>query len=406
MTLETPSTESTAQSRITTIGKLNYLDFFGFSRPPFRNASDVSEPFLNATLGAAKTRLEAIFEEPESGVVVVDGAPGSGKTTLTNYVVDRRVGACMVAKINHTLLPEKEFLQVLLHGFGLQADRLDPMRSIGRFRGWLSQRNKAGKRAILVIDEAHNLQPEVFRQLPLLIEPDASTQTRLYVVLLGRESLGEDLARPYCKRLAALIRYQTRLTPLSPADTSSYIRHQLAIAGGSRTNPLTDRAMLLIHQYTGGSMRLINTLCDFVLFNAYMGQIHRISPELVKTTFNALQWDPAGDRDRQRAQTTGTANDRVSRLILEYDRNTEYPLAKQTVTIGRATSNDICIRDLRISRCHARLVTDQDGTSIEDLDSKNGVYVNGTRVAGRRLEDGDLIAIDAFAMRFSSRRAP
>jgi general secretion pathway protein A len=161
--------------------------------------------------------------------------------------------------------------------------------------------------------------------------------------------------------------------------------------------------MSRIHQHTGGSMRLINTLCDFVLFNAYLGQIRRITPDLVQTTFNALQWEPAKNAAPESIAANAEPEQSLSRLILEYDNDREFALERETTTIGRAADNDLCIRDLRVSRYHARLTFNRKGFTIEDLGSTNGVYVNEERVKIRLLNDGDIVAIDDHRFRFAHR---
>jgi len=409
----TPNTELSPLARTATTGKLNYLDFFELKDPPFRNISNVSRLFLNAALGAARIQLDTALDQPDVGIFVVNGAPGSGKTTLVNDVVGHRTDKCQVAWINQTQLSENEFLRILLHAFGLRTEDLESAgletddlvkkKLLERFRDFLIRQEKAGRHLILVIDEAQNLKPEVLELLPLLLEHKEGTGTRFSIILIGQDAFARTLAMSGGKRLRELIRYQTYLTTLSHADTWAYIGHQLVVAGNRRDNPFTERAMSQIHRHTAGSMRLINTLCDFVLFNAYLGRIRKITPELVQTTFNALQWESTKGATERLAVLDDGVDGQIPKLILEFEDNSEYPLDRDSVTIGRAGDNDIAIRDLRISRYHAKLSVTPGGVSIEDLGSTNGVYVNEERVKLRRLRDGDLIMIDDNRLRFVNR---
>ncbi|MFD2111076.1 AAA family ATPase [Thiorhodococcus fuscus] len=398
----TSNTELSAKSRIAAIGKLNYLDFFGLAEPPFRNSSDIDELFLNGPLTEAQAQFDTALDSREGGILVVNGAPGSGKTTLANRIAERRTETNRLAKINRTQLSEDEFLQTLLQTFGLQSEGLTPAQSLNRFSDFLHKQEKAGKGAILVIDEAQNLKPGVLELLPSLLRPHDEIRPGFFIILIGQDGFEQSLVMHGSRQLKETILFQIYLPKLNATDTAAYIRYQLAVAGLKQVTPFSDGAMLRIHQLTGGSMRLINTLCDFVLFNASMGQIHHITPDLVQTTFNALQWEPSRDTAPEATAAKSSANGAIPTLILEFRENSAFQIDQETVTIGRATDNDICIRDLRISRYHARLTTSRKGISVEDLGSTNGVYVNKERVKIRLLQDGDLIGIDEHRIRFEN----
>ncbi|NEX22052.1 FHA domain-containing protein [Thiorhodococcus mannitoliphagus] len=394
--------ELSTQSRIASIGKLNYLDFYGLSAPPFRNNSEVEQPYLSDALGTALAQIEAVLAGAQGGALVVNGAPGSGKTTLVNHVIDRLDDAIRIVKINRTMLAENDFLQILLHGLDLDPEGLDKRLMIESFLEAVDAENAAGRPLVLVIDEAQNLKPEILKLLPSLFQQEdaegRATLRHLFVVLIGQDGFEHTLAHSGLEKVQRLVLFQTYLRPLAQADTSAYIDYQIFHVAQAERNPFSERAMSRIHMLTGGSIRLINTLCDFVLFNACLGQIRRITPELVQTTFNALQWETPRNPARNGSDQTNGESQR-SRLILEFNRDLELPIDKETITIGRSSDNDICIRDLRVSRYHAKLSQTEQGLRIEDLKSTNGVYVNNERVQSRVLADGDAIAIDQNRMR-------
>ncbi len=92
----------------------------------------------------------------------------------------------------------------------------------------------------------------------------------------------------------------------------------------------------------------------------------------------------------------------VNRLIVNMNGNEtlKYPLSKNIMTIGREPHNDIHIRSRYISRFHARIVSDQDGSIIEDLDSRNGVAVNAKKARRQVLRSGDLIDLGRVQLKF------
>ena len=94
---------------------------------------------------------------------------------------------------------------------------------------------------------------------------------------------------------------------------------------------------------------------------------------------------------------SGTDRERPTRLLIGNidGQKLRFPLFKDRLTIGRTVQNDIQIRAQFISRRHAVLVTDSEGTKIIDWGSKNGIYVNKTRIAEQQLRSGDSVTIGA-----------
>ncbi len=90
-------------------------------------------------------------------------------------------------------------------------------------------------------------------------------------------------------------------------------------------------------------------------------------------------------------------------VIQGYDQGNRFALDDETATIGRDASNKIRLRDAEVSRRHAEIRRGVDGRTLVDLESSNGVYVNGRRVKTRRLLNGDQIQIGKTVLLFSSR---
>lgn len=92
----------------------------------------------------------------------------------------------------------------------------------------------------------------------------------------------------------------------------------------------------------------------------------------------------------------------VNRIVLltNGQGNFKFPLNRSIMTIGRAAQNDIHIQSRFISRFHARIVSDAQGSIIEDLDSSNGLRVNSDRVRRKQLRSGDLIDIGRTQLKF------
>lgn len=376
----------------------SHLDFFGLSASPFRQHSSAFSLFSNTTLHAASERINAALDHPDGGLIVVTGAAGAGKTTLVNDLVERRKNRSVVTKLDHITPNESAFLAHLLASVGQPLEPHEHRSPLDVFHDFLLAKEWAKQPVILVIDEAQALTPEMLDWLPRLMTLQSGMTTRFSILLAGQEAFSRTLTLHVSADFRALVRAQLYLSALDLADTSAYLQHQLTVAGNP-TPLFTESAITLIHQQTGGSLRRINTLCDFVLFNAFQRRAPRITPELVQTTLTALHWQPIGPSAHDAASDAESG----AQLILEFNHNAVFPLTKSTITIGRAADNDLCIRDLRISRYHARLTTLPQGITIEDLGSTNGVFVNQERITEQLLQDGDRIAIDTQRMRFTQR---
>ena len=92
----------------------------------------------------------------------------------------------------------------------------------------------------------------------------------------------------------------------------------------------------------------------------------------------------------------------MAKLVLSYNGETlrEYPLDRETVTIGRMEDNDIHIDNLAVSGKHAKVLTILEDSFIEDLKSTNGTFINGAKISKHALRDGEVIGIGKHELRF------
>jgi general secretion pathway protein A len=124
------------------------------------------------------------------------------------------------------------------------------------------------ERVVLIVDEAHGLNPELLEEIRLLSNLETSRSKLLQIVLVGQIELDKTLSQPEFRQLRQRINLRYHLRPLSEKETKEYIEKRLRIAGAQ--NPLfTDRAIKEIYKRSGGIPRLINILCDNALLNGY-----------------------------------------------------------------------------------------------------------------------------------------
>src|SRR3546814_6173812 len=126
----------------------------------------------------------------------------------------------------------------------------------------------AGKRVVVIIDEAQELSRAALEQVRLLTNLETPSQKLLQIVLLGQPELRDLLARPELRQLAQRVTARYHLTPLSADETDIYLRHRLAVAGATRF-PLTKLAVRRVHERAGGVPRLINVIADRALLAGF-----------------------------------------------------------------------------------------------------------------------------------------
>jgi hypothetical protein len=184
-----------------------------------------------------------------------------------------------------------------------------------------------------------------------------------------------------------------RLGPLSLNETRGYIEHRLSIAGGKNREFITADAHALIYQQTAGAPRLINVLCDAALHAACLRASVQLGPADVLLATQDSRWPDAMARDRA---GSGAAPDPVlEQLVLSVGQETlsTWTLRQGRSGIGRAMDNDVRLDARFVSRHHCQVTTEDAVSIVEDLESANGISVNGRSVKRHVLEHADQIQI-------------
>jgi hypothetical protein len=157
----------------------------------------------------------------------------------------------------------------------------------------------------------------------------------------------------------------------------------------------------LIYKYSGGVPRLINTICDSALLVAFADEKTKIGPEEIENTADELGWEEHEDTTGEhevlpRLVPNSNAKRYLTRIEFNCDGEEvgEYYFEAGRVIIGRAPDSDIHVESKYVSRHHAQIVTTNEGCFVEDLNSTNGIMLNGTLVKKQLLADGDVISID------------
>jgi putative secretion ATPase (PEP-CTERM system associated) len=217
-----------------------------------------------------------------AGFVLLTGEVGSGKTTIIrNLVAQLDAGVCL-AMVFNTRVSGEQLLALINDDFGLETAGKDKVILLRELNDFLVDRHAARCRPILIIDEAQNLSPEILEEVRLLSNIEASHSKLLQIILVGQPELQKVLARSDLRQLRQRISINCHLDPLSRQETESYILHRLELAGNRDAVRFAEGAFDVIFDYSRGTPRLINILCDFLLLAAFAETTLVLNLDLVK----------------------------------------------------------------------------------------------------------------------------
>ena len=261
-----------------------YNDYFGFRENPFSIAPDPRYLYLSEMHQDGLAHLNFGLSS-EGCIILLTGEVGTGKTTLCRFFLEQLEPTANIALIINPGLSAFELLATVCDEFMVNVgdDAFTAKDYIDALNEFLLQAHADNNPALLVIDEAQNLDKEALEMIRLLTNLETNRQKLLKIFLLGQSELSTVLTSPDLTQVNQRITGRFHLTGLQPYETTEYINHRLTIAGGTPKQLFSDRAVKRVHQITGGIPRLINSLCDRSLIGAYAEEKEQIDESIVKT---------------------------------------------------------------------------------------------------------------------------
>jgi general secretion pathway protein A len=407
-----------------------YTELFRLRELPFRLSPDPEFLYLSKNHSRAKAYMESTIWFTD-GFVVITGEIGAGKTTLIETFLRELEKDVVVAQINQTQVSAVEFLQAVLVQFGFSPFKMKKAELIATLNTFLIEQYAAGRKVLLIIDEAQNLSQRTLEEVRMLSGVETTKDKVLRIILAGQPELNAKLDSPELVQLAQRVRLRFHLTALSDEDTRAYILHRLEVAGSGGREIFAEDCFDLIYRYSGGVPRLVNTLCETAMMSAFTADRDHVLAEDVRAAIQELQWPEFAERgsssrtasgsgpgttDPASTGRFGTASRREPALHVgpndtgTHEAVPEAPLAKLIVVtngrtlgelslrtgrtiIGRTPDNDLQIESRFVSRHHCQIITKPNACIVEDLNSTNGIMVKSKRVRRHNLNDGDVITI-------------
>ncbi|MBI2203773.1 MAG: AAA family ATPase [Candidatus Rokubacteria bacterium] len=277
-----------------------YLKFYGLHEAPFGPTPDPKFLFQSARHREALAQLLYGVRE-RKGFIVLSGEIGTGKTTLLRTLLERLDGMTPVAYVHNSALGIEGLLEYILNDWGMKSQAQRQAQRLVELNEFLIEQHRQGRSPVIVIDEAQNLSIETLEAVRLLSNFETTNQKLMQILLVGQPELREKLNVPELRQLKQRIGLRCHIGPLSPEETRLYIRHRLRVAGATDAGIFTDAAIQKISDYSKGTPRVINIVCDHCLLSGYADSKRRIDGGMVQEAIEYLEEGEKPEWKRRRA---------------------------------------------------------------------------------------------------------
>jgi pSer/pThr/pTyr-binding forkhead associated (FHA) protein/type II secretory pathway predicted ATPase ExeA len=358
-----------------------------FARP---TADDV---WLGAVQQAALSQLSR-----PAPVRALVGPPSSGKTTLLQHLGTRLNATAAVLRCRGPKQDASAVLASLLLSADLGPWELSEVEQRNLFTVFLQQRHSQGRRVVVLIDDAHNLTPAAIEELERLLAFKVDKKPALELVLAGPPVVGKHW-QDTCGRLGLGATLVHALEPASQQDLIAYLDWRLRRF--DLHTGMTPRAVQMIARLSGGRFAAADVLCQMSLLVLRRLTLERVDARVVRQAVAALAARQGAklDTDRPSAVENRRAPPQGFVVASRGGKVIARVALGQRTLLGRSEHNDVCLPSPYLSRHHAVIVGTPEGYYLVDLNSANGVFLNGRRVERAVLCDDDLLAMGPFRLK-------
>ena len=248
---------------------MEHLQHFGLSQDPFSNEPDLRFWFESAVHRHAQLRVERGLRQ-HKGLTLLTGDGGMGKTLLSRRILDDLEEEVFEATLL-VMLPGAADATGILQRFARQIGCEEPAQDraglLGQIYEQLAIVREDGRHAVLMIDDAQIMTPEVLAELGGLLNLEYEEKRLLSMLLVGSSDL--DALVQNDPGMAPRVEVRVQLQPLESDNMRAYVEHRLqAVGGGMELFP--EQALEALFKFGRGRPRLLNTLADNALFEAYL----------------------------------------------------------------------------------------------------------------------------------------
>jgi general secretion pathway protein A len=264
-----------------------YNNYFGFREKPFNLVPNPEYLFLSKTHEIALAHLTFAAKQGD-GFVVIIGEVGTGKTTLCRNYLESLDDQTDSAYIFNPHLDTNELLAGICHEYGMRTMEKGTKALLDILNLFLIKQNAAGRRVVLLIDEAQMLSTENLEMVRMLSNLETTKNKLLQIILVGQPELASKLEKYELRQLAQRISLNYHITPLSAEDTEAYIQHRIGIASKRYTQIFTTEACQLVYRFSKGIPRLINIAADRALLVAFSQDKPKVNKTIMQAAIAEL----------------------------------------------------------------------------------------------------------------------
>jgi general secretion pathway protein A len=239
--------------------------------------------------------------EADRGFMVLIAPPGLGKTTLIFQLIEKLRPDARTVFLFQTQCTSRELIQFLLNDLGVDVNGMETVALHNKLNQILLEERQAGRRFVLIVDEAQNLDPSVLETIRLLSNFETSQSKLLQILLVGQPQLARKLASSSLEQLQQRISMFAKVEPFSTEETARYIAHRLKVAGYAGGELFTSGAMEIIKDRSKGVPRNINRLCFSALSLGCAMDRKQIDAEMMREVVADLDLE-SHKRDTQNNQ--------------------------------------------------------------------------------------------------------
>lgn len=267
------------------------LDFYGLREQPFGMTPDPAYLYASRTHSEALASLSFGIKD-NRGFLALIAEPGMGKTTLLYQLLEELRDSARTVFVFQTQCTSRDFLQYILHDLSVNTQGMGLVAMHNKLNEILFEELLAGRRFVLVVDEAQNLEESLLETVRMLSNFETHNTKLLQIILAGQPQLAAKLAQPRLSQLRQRIAVLTHLEPLTAEETSLYLMHRLKVAGYCGEPLFEPNAVSLIGQQSRGIPRNINNICyNSLLLSCARGQ-RRVTSEIVREAVARLDIEP------------------------------------------------------------------------------------------------------------------